>query len=177
MASLSWWTWVWVSSGSWWWTGKPGVLQSMGSQRVKHDWATELNFNHYVVPSLSLVTVFVLKSVMSEHYHSSFVMISVCMEYLFPSPHFQSEVGLLTAYTRSCFCIHSASLYLLADAFIPFTFKAFINRYAPVTIFLIIFICFVCLFLLLHFLPREVPLAFAIRLIWWCWILLTFSWL
>ena len=37
------WTWVWASSGSWWWTGKPGVLQSMGSQRVGHDWATELN--------------------------------------------------------------------------------------------------------------------------------------
>ena len=36
------WIWVWVSSGSWWWTGKPGVLQSMGSQRVGHDWATEL---------------------------------------------------------------------------------------------------------------------------------------
>jgi len=38
----SWWTWVWVSSRSWWWTGKCGVLQSMGSQRVGHDWATEL---------------------------------------------------------------------------------------------------------------------------------------
>ena len=37
------WTWVWVNLGSWWWTGKPGVLQSMGSQRVRHDWATELN--------------------------------------------------------------------------------------------------------------------------------------
>ena len=42
MASLSWWTWVWVGFGSWWWTGKPGVLQSMESQRVGHDWATEL---------------------------------------------------------------------------------------------------------------------------------------
>ena len=38
----TWWTWVWVSSGSWWWTGKPGVPQSMGSQRVGHDWVTEL---------------------------------------------------------------------------------------------------------------------------------------
>ena len=38
MASLTQWTWVWISSGSWWWTGKPGVLQSMGSQRVRHDW-------------------------------------------------------------------------------------------------------------------------------------------
>ena len=44
MASPTWWTWVCVSSRSWWWTGKPGVLQSMGSQRVGHDWATELNW-------------------------------------------------------------------------------------------------------------------------------------
>ena len=36
--------WIWAISGSWWWTGKPGVLQSMGSQRVGHDWATELNW-------------------------------------------------------------------------------------------------------------------------------------
>ena len=39
MASPTWWTWVWASSGSWWWTGRPGVLQSMGSQRVGHDWS------------------------------------------------------------------------------------------------------------------------------------------
>ena len=38
------WTWVWTSSGSWWWTGKPGVLQSMRSQWVGHDWVTELNW-------------------------------------------------------------------------------------------------------------------------------------
>ena len=44
MASLTQWTWVWVNSGSWWWTGRPGVLQFMGSQRVRHDWATELNW-------------------------------------------------------------------------------------------------------------------------------------
>ena len=44
MASLSRWTWVWVNSGSWWWTGRPGVLQFMGLQRVGHDWATELNW-------------------------------------------------------------------------------------------------------------------------------------
>ena len=44
MASLTQWTRVWVNSGSWWWTGRPGVLQFMGSQRVGHDWATELNW-------------------------------------------------------------------------------------------------------------------------------------
>ena len=43
MASPTWWTWVWASSGKWWWTGKPGMLQSMGLQRVGHNWATELN--------------------------------------------------------------------------------------------------------------------------------------
>ena len=42
MASPTQWTWVWASSGSWWWTGKPGMLQSMGC-RVRHNWATELN--------------------------------------------------------------------------------------------------------------------------------------
>ena len=44
MASLTQWTWVWVDSGSWWWTGRPGVLWFMGSQRVGHDWVTELNW-------------------------------------------------------------------------------------------------------------------------------------
>ena len=44
MTSLTQWTWVWVNSGSWWWTGRPGVLQSMGSQKVRHNWETELNW-------------------------------------------------------------------------------------------------------------------------------------
>ena len=43
-ASPTQWTWLWVNSGSWWWTGRPGVLQSMGLQRVRHNWATELNW-------------------------------------------------------------------------------------------------------------------------------------
>ena len=48
MASLTQWTWVWVNSGSLWWTGRPGMLQSMGSQRVRHDWATELNWTENI---------------------------------------------------------------------------------------------------------------------------------
>ena len=43
IASLTPWTWVWANSGSWWWIGKPGMFQLMGSQRVGHKWATELN--------------------------------------------------------------------------------------------------------------------------------------
>ena len=52
MASLTWWTWVWVNSGSWWWTGRPGVLRFMGSQRVGHNWATELNWRIKMIKSV-----------------------------------------------------------------------------------------------------------------------------
>ena len=48
MASLTQWMWVWVNSGSWWWTGRPGALRFMGSQRVGHDWVTELNTGNLV---------------------------------------------------------------------------------------------------------------------------------
>ena len=47
MATLARWTWVWENSGSWWWTGRPGVLRFIGSQRVGHDWATELNWYNF----------------------------------------------------------------------------------------------------------------------------------
>ena len=49
MASLTRWTWVWVNSWSWWWTGKPGMLQSLGSQRVRHDWVTGLNWTRQIL--------------------------------------------------------------------------------------------------------------------------------
>ena len=49
MASPTQWTWVWVSCRSWWWTGRPGVLQSLGSQKVGHNWATEL---HWTEPEI-----------------------------------------------------------------------------------------------------------------------------
>ena len=48
MASLTRWMWVWVNSGSWWWTGRPGVLRFMGSQRVGYNWATEPNWTELI---------------------------------------------------------------------------------------------------------------------------------
>ena len=55
MASPTQWTWVWVSSRNWWWTGKPGMLQSMGSQRVGPDWVTEYVFrNNFFLAALGL---------------------------------------------------------------------------------------------------------------------------
>ena len=79
MASPTRWMWVWVNSGSWWWTGRPGVLRFMGSQRVGHDCVTELNWTdtvftfltgriatnfiqHYVGMSLGKLVVFHIES-------------------------------------------------------------------------------------------------------------------
>ena len=61
MASLTQWTWVWVDSGRWWWTGRPGMLQSMGLQRVWHNWAPELNWlkcslSWFTLPCVSIAT-------------------------------------------------------------------------------------------------------------------------
>ena len=111
-----------------------------------------------------------------EYCYSSFIFTSICMEYLFPSPHFQSvyvprsEVGFLwAAYTQFLF-LHPFSQSI---SFKCFTFKVVINMYCH---FLNCFeIVFVSLFLLLGFLPRQTPLPFVVRLIWWCWILLGLS--
>ena len=55
MASPTKWAWVWVDAGSWWWTGSPGVLQFMGSQRFGHNGATELNWTEGVLRQVSHV--------------------------------------------------------------------------------------------------------------------------
>ena len=61
MASLTQWTGVWVSSGSWWWTGRPGVLQFIGSQRVEHDWATDVNWgNKNIQKMVSIIHIIIL---------------------------------------------------------------------------------------------------------------------
>ena len=70
MASPTLWTWVWVSSGSWWQSGKPGVLQSMGSQRVRHNWETELNWTDHH-PSL--------RSAKSESLQKAYSLDSKCL--------------------------------------------------------------------------------------------------
>ena len=73
MASPTRWAWVWVNSGSWWRTGRPGVLRFMGSQRVGHNWATELNWTEII--SLSFVTLehkMQLFSIFKFHLFSSY---------------------------------------------------------------------------------------------------------
>ena len=66
MASPTWWTWIWVNSRSWWWTGRPGVLQFMGSQRVGHNWVTELNWS-----DLNLKLTWCCKSIILQFFKKS----------------------------------------------------------------------------------------------------------
>ena len=71
MAPLTRWTWVWVNSRSWWWTGRPGMLWFMGSQRVGHDWATELNwrfFPHLRDLEVIFTCFYIIKLYLSFHF-------------------------------------------------------------------------------------------------------------
>ena len=62
----------WVNSGSWWWTGRPGVLQSMGSQRVGHDWVIELN---WILSTCNVLDLYNVKLYMSSAYRKALVCI------------------------------------------------------------------------------------------------------
>ena len=69
MASLTQWTWTWVGSKSWWWTERPGMLQFMGSQRVGHDWATELNWTEgFLIQSTMLCILYVIFNSHKTHW-------------------------------------------------------------------------------------------------------------
>ena len=77
MASLSQWTWIWVNSRSWWWAGRPGMLQSMGSQRVGHDWATELNWTEVLFfPNLRFLSR--IQANLKQMHYSDFLFLQQC---------------------------------------------------------------------------------------------------
>ena len=71
MASPTQWTWVWARSRSWWWTGKPDMLQSMGSQRVQHDWVTELKWTDLIPAKTWRLTIIVIAKLFSSVQFSS----------------------------------------------------------------------------------------------------------
>ena len=68
MASPTQWTWVWVNSGSWWWTGRPCVLQFRGLQRVGHDWVTELNWTDACVCVYIYIYISSASQIWKTHY-------------------------------------------------------------------------------------------------------------
>ena len=86
MASPTQWTWLWVNSWSWWWTGRPGVLPFMGSQRVEHNWATELKWTEDIMERGScclktclVIEIFINRQYMPKWYNKlNAVLISIC---------------------------------------------------------------------------------------------------
>ena len=95
MASLTQQTWVWVNSRNWWWTGRPGMLQYMGSQTVGHDWVTELNWTELQGCYLLLLLI-------------SFLMLRI---FLFPSSSHSVRVCIKHV---ECFCIQFSSVQSLS---------------------------------------------------------------
>ena len=106
MASLTWWTCVWVNSGSWWWIGRPGMLRFMGSQRVGHDWVTELNWSLW--SQLFLCWIFfifhiyhLLVTLISLPFSSAFMLINWSLYYyidfFFYCFYFESEMVTLVS--------------------------------------------------------------------------------
>ena len=120
MASLTRWTWVWVNSGNWWWTGKPGMLQSMGSQRVGHDWATELNWFRVIIDMLRLKSVFFLLVCFLPHLYLihfcfifSFLWISIWLK--FTPENFILLVHLACWVVEKYMCLRSLSCVQLFE--------------------------------------------------------------
>ena len=120
MASLTWWTWVWVCSGSWWWTGRPVMLQSMGSPRVGYDWATELNW-------IELLKRLVNFPVLFEHFLSS-----SSTKLLFILAHF--SIGLFVFSLFICIC----SIYSLDQNILSF----FSGTYSVLCLFTLLMVSF-----------------------------------
>ena len=81
MASPTRWTWVWVNSGSWWWTMKPDVLQFMGSQKVGHDWVTELNWVVIFIQSYSKISTFLYSYLPLFWHHILYIFVSLLTTY------------------------------------------------------------------------------------------------
>ena len=90
------WTWVWVNSRSWWWTGRPGVLLFMGWQRIGHDWATELNWNYQLINLASYKTENQsnVREFLQAHTTSILQSTCVCASYSTSRPTTVEELSL-----------------------------------------------------------------------------------
>ena len=98
MASPTQWTWVWVNYGSWWWIGRPGMLQSMGSQRIGRDWATELNWTNIKVVTMCNRTPFMHAPVFLRFILTVGMCVCVCV---FEGKIINTAMYILTQYWMS----------------------------------------------------------------------------
>ena len=138
MSSLTQWIWVWVNSRSWWWTGRPGMLQSLALQRVGHDWATELNWTCFILSHRSCMLYF---------FGLSAILIG-----WFPLFYFSDHLSIL--------CCHLVECSLLLDCLLfqqlNILFLIVLSLYFP-------FLFTVSAFLLIIFL---IQLAFVLPPFW-----------
>ena len=104
MALLTQWTWVWVNSGSWWWTGRPGVLWFMGSKRVRHDWATELNWTDDYLMIIRLIQKFLW----NEEKNIVYKLFSNVIQILWKLNLIMNRVGLLCLVNNFDFAVVSS---------------------------------------------------------------------
>ena len=103
---------VWVNSGSWWWTGRPGVLRFMGSQRVGHDWATELNWNlpNKTHPQPSALLIVILN--LTLYYTYLELVSSIFTSYpSFRNIKFRGWILYFINTTNICICYISAIIH------------------------------------------------------------------
>ena len=101
-------TWVWINSGSWWWTGRPGILRFMGLQRVVHDWAIELNWTEYTVAKNVISHSYTLWLVSTPLFYQP-LLFSILSPGLLPSWFFFPPLSLSFSpiFWKLCFYITS----------------------------------------------------------------------
>ena len=129
MASPTQWTWVCVDSGSWWWTGRPGVLWFMGLQRVRHDWATELNWTERMCSTQ--FTHDKIHSTLNCKFHTSnWLSPNVSLEFCQTLVLYQHMVAI-----DKCSSHIHLSIQMLVDIFVDFN-KSWRRKWHPTPVFL-----------------------------------------
>ena len=127
MASPTRWTWVWVNSGSWWWTGRPGVLQFMESQRVGHDWATELNWPDNYNLNIRKINIGLTRRTWRETSKNYLtVSFQICVSIL--NRMFSNCCFLEVSYIENCW-VSPETVLLVSNSAIPWT----VARQAPLS--------------------------------------------
>ena len=130
MASPTWSTWLWVNSGSWWWTGRPGVLRFMGSQRVGHNWATELNWVYSSGHFEQINEAFLVASFIRKNHLLTWYIISSAVGNVFSKCWRKSSQSLLNLILfLTHICLQTILGFLFIWCFFVYIHKTHVNDF------------------------------------------------